>query len=118
MELNVEDFDTLHCYKLKNSKKPTAIMFKASFCGHCKKMAHVWKRVKKQMLFMNVYTFTVDESAEKAEHFERINDCLEEGHIEGFPTFVFYTSDGKISKMEGSGHTFENFLEKGKETAL
>jgi len=119
MELSVDDFDKLHCYRLKNTKKPTAIMFKANFCGHCKHMVPVWKQVKKRILFMNVHTFTIDESSEKSEHFEKINDCLEEGHIEGFPTFLFYKPGGEeISKLEGSGITFNEFLEKGKEIAL
>lgn len=118
MELEVKDFDELYCYRLKKTKKPTAIMFKANFCGHCKRMAPVWKRVKKQLLFMNVYTFTIDDTPEKAEHFDKLNDSLEEGHIVGFPTFLFYKEGGEeISKLEGSGYTFEDFLQKGKEIA-
>lgn len=116
MELEVEDFDKLHCYKLKNCKKPTAIMFKANFCGHCKRTFPLWKRVKQRLLFMNVYTFTVDESPEKTEHFEKINDCLEKGHITGFPTFLFYKVGGEeIEKIEGSNVTFDTFLDKGRE---
>lgn len=119
MELDAEDFDVLHPYRLKNTKKPTAIMFKASFCGHCKKVFPVWKEARDKLLFMNVYTFTIDDSSEKGMHFEKLNDSLEEGHIEGFPTFLFYKPGGEeISKLEGSGITFEEILAKGEEIAL
>lgn len=114
MELNVSDFSTLKPYMLKKSGKPTAIMFKASYCGHCKQMQGVWNEVRNKILFVNVHTFTSDSSPDKQAHIDRINNTLELGQINGYPTFIFYDSNGKISKMEGSGISFNEFLEKCK----
>ena len=113
MELSVEDFNGMQPYMLKN-KKPSAIMFKASYCGHCKKMQGVWNSVKSRILFINVHTFTVDESAEKQAHVDKINKSLKEGQINGYPTFLFCDKNGRITKLEGSGISFDEFLEKCK----
>ena len=99
-----------------NTKKPTAIMFKANYCGHCTAMMPTWKKVRDRILCMNVYTFTIDESEEKRQHIEKINDSLKEGKIEGFPTFLFYRGK-EITKLEGE-ISFEEILEKAKEICL
>lgn len=118
MELCVEDFDKLFPYKLKNSKKPTAIMFKGNFCGFCKHAYPMWKDVRKRMLFMNVHTFTIDDSQEKADHFDKINASLTDGKIEGLPTFLFYKPGGdEIYDLSGGDITFEDVLEEGKRIA-
>lgn len=113
MELEIKDFEVLYPYKLKN-KKPSAIMYKATYCGHCKKMEPVWEKVRQKILFLNVHTFTVDLDPKKQEWVEKINNSLEVGKIDGYPTFMFIDKKGNLSKMEGSGISFEQFLEKCK----
>lgn len=119
MELSASDFDELHPYKLKNTKKPTAILFKSSSCPHCTKVMPMWKKCRNRLLFMNVHTFTVDDPPQNFSQYTKINKNLEEGQINGFPTFLFYKVGGdEISKLEGSDVIFEDVLEKGKEIAL
>lgn len=119
MELKASDFDELHPYRLKNTKKPTAILFKSSTCPHCIAVMPMWKKVRNRLLFMNVHTFTVDDPSENYAQFNRINDSLKEGQIVGFPTFLFYKPGGEeIQKLEGSDVIFEDVLEKGKEISL
>lgn len=113
MEVTVQDFNPLYPYKLK-TKKPFAIMYKASWCGHCKTMTPVWEQVRSKILFLDVHTFTVDAAPENADWVEKINKSLEKGSIEGFPTFMFCDKKGNMTKMEGSGITFGEFLEKCK----
>lgn len=118
MELSISDFDVTNPFRLKR-KGYYAIMFKATYCGHCTQMYPIWNKLRSRALFMDFYTFTADLDPKKMEYLGVINNSLEkrdsgDDQIDGFPMFLFYNDD-EILKIEGSGKTVNMFLETCKQ---
>jgi thiol-disulfide isomerase/thioredoxin len=75
-----------------NETKVDVILFKADWCGHCKKFKPVWEQLSKQFESkFNFITYDADKDI----------DMLEKYKVDGFPTILF--KDGKhIKPYEGS----------------
>ncbi len=72
--------------------KVEVILFKADWCGHCKRFKPVWEQLQKQ--FASKFTFTTYDA-------DKNQDKLEEYKVDGFPTILF-KDGGHVKPYEGS----------------
>ena len=89
--LNV-DSDNPKLFDLKVDEKPTFIIVKAEWCGHCKRFKSTWEDLEKE--YNNKYNFIAYDADNDKEKIEKYN-------IQGFPTIKFKKGD-KIVEYQGS----------------
>jgi glutaredoxin len=84
-----------------NNTKPTIILYKADWCGHCNKFKEVWKRMDK-----NKYDLITYDS-------EKDSQLIKDNEIQGFPTIIIVKNG---IKTEYNGNRTEkdinNFISK------
>ena len=66
--------------------KTDLLLFKATWCGHCKHFMPVWDKLQKQ--FNSKFNFITYDS-------EKNKDKIEEWKIEGFPTLIIQNGNNK-----------------------
>jgi protein disulfide-isomerase-like protein len=66
-------------------------MYFAPWCGHCKKLAPVWKDLAKEMKGSNVVIAKIDMTENEIEGLK----------ITGFPTIYFYPAEGEKVQFDG-----------------
>lgn len=82
------------------SDKIDVILFKAEWCGYCKKFSPTWERVKDE--YKNKYNFvTYDSDKNKNE--------IKEWGVNGFPSIYFKKGD-KVIEYTGS-REYDNFVQ-------
>ncbi len=72
-------------------KNKTVIEFWVTWCPHCQAMIPRYERFSDNMEDIDCYRVEMEQHPDIADIFG----------VEGFPTFVFINTDGKMSKWEG-----------------
>lgn len=68
-------------------------LFKAEWCGHCKRFMPTWDKLQKVEQFKNKYNFITYDS-------DKNRDKIDEWGIEGFPT-IMMEHNGKAMPYDG-----------------
>jgi thioredoxin 1 len=68
------------------------MLFKASWCGHCKMFTPTWEKIKKT--YKNKYNFITYDSEEN-------KNVMKQWNIKGFPTILIKKGD-QVIEYEGS----------------
>jgi len=105
-ELKPEDFSRMMHHKPKDIKIPCAVLFKMSSCGWCTKMEPEWDEVAEHVGFMDVCHFCTDKNSDNELHWTKIENSLETD-IDGFPSVMFYSPDGKVILHTGYAESDE-----------
>lgn len=70
-----------------SKEKDEVLLFKAEWCGHCKKFKPVWNELKE--MYKNKYVFNTYDSDED-------KDKMKQWGVSGFPTIIFKRGDDAI----------------------
>lgn len=96
-ELTPKDFDELLVWNLK-SKKCTAVLFYAPWCGHCKATKDEWMNFGKISKFIDVCAFDCEKNKG---HVLKIREGMPQ-LVNGYPSIVFYVN-GEPSESYAEG---------------
>lgn len=98
---NIEHFNDT----VLKSNKPTVVKFETKWCGACKTMAPIYKKLANK--YKNKIDFV------KAD-IQKISKLADKYKLQGVPTFIFFKNGKIVDQIIGSKaeHPFENKLKK------
>lgn len=79
-----------------------AVLFKMNGCGWCEKMVPEWEKLNGEIGFMQLFTFTVNDSTENENHWKKIVKSLKNSdQLQGFPIVMLYSKTGRVVVYPG-----------------